>query len=158
MKTRAFALSLLLLAVSGAHASSDRSGTFPKAGAAMRLAIQIPRILQMRVLQQPHRLEVTAQDLERGFVLARGLVEVLSTNRDGYQVRAQLAQGPVVEAQVDGLAEPVRVGSGGAQVPMPSMVGKSRPAPYPVEYRLRLAPGTVPGTYAWPVSLSVEEP
>jgi hypothetical protein len=41
---------------------------------------------------------------------------------------------------------------------MPSMVGKPRPAPYAVEYRLRLAAGTQPGTYAWPVSLSVEEP
>jgi hypothetical protein len=41
---------------------------------------------------------------------------------------------------------------------MPSMVGKRRPAPFAVRYRFRLQEGTMPGVYAWPISLSVEAP
>ena len=47
--------------------------------------------------------------------------------------------------------------STGAVIPMPSMVGKPRPAPMPVEYELQLSPDAQPGTYAWPVSLSLQQ-
>jgi len=157
MKTRALLFAAAL--VSGAaHASQAGPGTGSPASTAVRMAIQVPRLLQMRILQQPRHLEVTAEDLARGFVLARGLVDVISTHRNGYQVRALLAQGPVVEAEMEGLERPLKVAAESVSTPMPSMVGKPRPAPYAVEFRLRLAAGTQAGTYAWPVSLSVEEP
>lgn len=158
MKTRALVLAAALLCAGTAHASQSGSTGRAPASGALRIAIQVPRLVQMRVLQQPRQLEVTAADLARGFVVARGLVDVLSTHRNGYQVRALLSQGPVVEAELEGLERPLKVGSESTATPMPSMVGKPRPAPYPVEYRLRLATGTQPGTYAWPLALSVEEP
>lgn len=159
MVSRALLALLALAAPLAAHASRDAvAGSAPAASAAVRLAIEIPRILQMRVLDQPAKLIVAAEDVARGFVVARGRVDVLSTHRRGYQVVAALAQGPVVEAEVDGLAETLRIGHEGAQVAMPSMVGKPRPAPYEVEYRLRLAPGAAAGAYPWPVSLSIGEP
>jgi hypothetical protein len=158
--TRAlFLAAVALWAACGASASQgSATGSAPAASAALRLAIQIPRLLHLRVLGQPERLVVTAQDAERGYVVARGLVEVLSTHRHGYAVNAMLAQGPVTEADLEGLAQPLRVDAGGARVAMPPMVGKPRPEPYAVEYRLRLAPGTAAGSYRWPVSLSIQEP
>lgn len=160
MKSRPLALLafLVLAPLAGVAHASQSAGPGSSAQGALRLAIQIPRLLHMRILEQPRQLEVTAEDLARGFVVARGLVEVLSTHRQGYQVHARLASGPFVEADLRGLERPVRTGGDGARVAMPSMVGQPRPAPYPVEYRLRLAPGTAPGTYAFPVALSVEEP
>ena len=158
MRAPAIALAAALLFAGSAQASQSISAGSSPATNAVRMAIQIPRLIQMRVLQQPRQLEVTAADLARGFVIARGLVDVISTHRDGYQMRALLAQGPVVEAEMEGLERPMKVASDSVVTPMPSMVGKPRPAPYAVEYRLRLASGTQPGTYAWPVSLSVEEP
>jgi len=159
MGNHALALAAALLLAGSAHAAQSVSGAAqPAASGALRVAIQIPRLVQMRVLQQPRALEITAEDLARGFVTARGVVEVLSTHRDGYQLRALLAQGPVVEAEMAGLERSVTTAAGGSRTQMPSMVGKPRPAPYPVEYRLRLAPGASAGTYAWPVALSVVEP
>lgn len=158
MTMRSAALLAAVLLAGGAHASQSLSVSSAPASGALRLAVQIPRLLQMRVLQQPAHLEVTAEDLARGFVSARGVVEVLSTHRAGYQVRALLARGPVVEAEMEGLARVVRTAGDATAVAMPTMVGKPRPAPYAVEYRLRLAPGTRAGTYPWPVALSVEEP
>lgn len=158
MDARSLLLCLALALPGAAWASSTSASAGGGVGAALRLAIHIPKVVHMRVLQQPAHLEVTAADLERGFVIAKALVEVLSTHRQGYRLRALLASGPVVEAELQGLESPLRVDTGGAQVAMPSMVGRGRPAPYPVEYTLRLAPGTAPGTYAWPVALSVEDP
>ena len=156
MHTRAL-LAAALLCTGAAQASQTISNPGAPASNAVRMAIQIPRLLQMRVLQQPRQLEVTAADLARGFVVARGMVDVISTHRNGYQVRALLANGPVVEAEMEGLERPMKVAAGSVATPMPSMVGKPRPAPYAVEYRLHLAAGTQPGIYAWPVSLSIEE-
>jgi hypothetical protein len=158
MFARVLLPAVLLLSGSGALASNGLGGgSSPSASPALRIAIQVPRVVHMRVLQQPRHLEVTAADLERGFVLARGVVDVVSTHREGYQMRALLSQGPVVEADMAGLERPMTVRDSAA-TPMPSMVGKPRPAPYEVEYRLRLAADTVPGTYVWPLKLSVEEP
>ena len=158
MKTRSLALAAALLGSGAAIASQSTSTAGSPASNGVRMGIQIARVLQMRVLQQPRLLEVTVADLARGFVIARGIVDVLSTHRDGYQVRALLAPGPVVEAEIDGLERPIKVSAESAATAMPSMVGKPRPAPYAVRFRLRLAADAQPGSYAWPVSLSIEDP
>lgn len=160
MVSRAFVLALALLAPFATHASRDAAnGTSAAASAAVRMAIEIPRILQMRVLDQPRELVIRAEDVARGYVTARARLDILSTHRRGYQVMAALAAGPVVEAEVNGLAQPLRVGTDeNAQVAMPSMVGKPRPEPYDVEFRLRLAPDAAAGAYTWPVRMAIGEP
>jgi hypothetical protein len=165
MDARNFALSrALALAVALAPAGSalgaadDAAAAAPRARAALRFALQIPRLLQLRVLGQPPRLEVTAEDLARGYVVAHGLVDILSTHRDGYKLRAGLASGPVESAELDGLARPVRADADAAAVAMPTQVGAARRAPYAVEYRLRLRSDARTGTYEWPVTLSLAEP
>jgi hypothetical protein len=142
------------LAAGGVAAGAGRL----QASASIDLRIDVPKVLEMRLHGQPRTIEVTAVDAANGeMVVAGPRVEMVSNDRRGYWVDASL-RGPFEAATVEGLPAPMHVDGSGGRALMPSMVGQSRPRPYAVRYRLRLREGTVPGSYAWPVGLSIESP
>lgn len=129
-----------------------------EANAVIDLRVTVPNMLELRLLDHPRSLQVNAADAAKGEVLVTGArIELLSNLRRGYVVQASIG-GPVSEALIEGLPHEVKVDASGARVTMPSMVGRARPQPFQVFYRLRLRAGTSPGTYAWPVALSLEAP
>jgi hypothetical protein len=79
-------------------------------------------------------------------------------DRDGYVIRAQLANPVFTAARVVGLPGALVAGDGATTLRMASMVGRPRPAPMPVSYELQLSAGATPGQYGWPVALSLETP
>jgi hypothetical protein len=128
------------------------------ASAAIDLRIVVPKVLELRLLDHPRTVHVSAADAASGEVVVSGpRVQLLSNARHGYVVQAAI-RGPFTEASIEGLPQPVHVDASGARIAMPSMVGRPRPQPFAVRYRLRLREDTRPGTYPWPVSLSLEAP
>jgi hypothetical protein len=129
-----------------------------QASASIDLRIDVPKVLEMRLLDHPSTIEVTAADAVSGEIVVTGpRIEMVSNDRRGYWVDASL-RGPFEAATVEGLPAPMEVDGSGGRALMPSMVGQSRPRPYTVRYRLRLREGTAPGSYAWPVALSIDSP
>ena len=153
------AVPLLFVALPAAAAGGVATGQGAlRANAAIDLKIVVPQMLEMSVLDQPATVEVTPADAANGEVVVNGpRVAVLVNDRRGYFIQADLA-GPFSDATIEGLAVPVHVTADGARVLMPSMVGRPRPAPYTVRYRLHLQQGATPGTYTWPVRLSIQAP
>jgi hypothetical protein len=158
---RAFhaSIALLLIALPAGAAGGLAVGQGAlQASAAIDLRIVVPQMLEMSVLGQPATVEVTAADAANGEVVVSGpRVALLANDRRGYFIQADLV-GPFSDATIEGLAAPVHVTADGAHVLMPSMVGSPRPAPYNVRYRLRLQQGAAPGTYSWPIRLSIQSP
>jgi hypothetical protein len=130
-----------------------------RASAALDFSIAVPHVMQLKVLGQPAAIAVTADDIVRGSVIVSGAqLDLLVNDRDGYVIRAQLANPMFTAARVLGLPGPLVAGDGATALRMASMVGHARPAPIPVSYEMRLAPGATPGQYGWPVALSLEHP
>jgi hypothetical protein len=130
-----------------------------EARAAIDVSIVVPKVIQMRLLGHPAALDITAEDIARGEVTVTGpSLDLLVNDRLGYVLRAEILSAIFTAVRISGLASPVVVTGDAALLRMPSMVGRAKPAPVPVEYRLQLAAGIVPGRYAWPVSLTIQEP
>ena len=153
------AIPLLLIALPAGAAGGLAMGHGAlQASAGIDLRIVVPQALEMTVLDQPATVVVTAADAANGEMVVSGpRVALLANDRAGYFIQADLA-GPFSDATIEGLAAPVHVTADGAHVLMPSMVGSTRPAPYNVRYRLHLKEGAAPGTYGWPIRLSIQSP
>ena len=156
-RTTAFAFAIALAPLHGLGASAVVTSGPLQARASIDLRIAVPRVLELK-LQHPDTVEVTAADAASGEVVVSGeRVELVANGRNGYWVTGRVS-GPFSGARIEGLDAAMQFDASGGRVLMPSMVGLPRPQPHSVRYRLRLRQGTPPGTYAWPVALSLESP
>ncbi len=100
-------------------------------------------------------IEVTAEDVARGIVEVRGGSRLIITTGSpaGYAVdfypNGKLFQ-PI---QIDGIGGAVDLGATGGTVVQQQVAAGRRVVA--LDYRFALAPGTTPGTYAWPLELTV---
>lgn len=157
------ALLVLLLASLPVRAAAEGAASSHGAlssATTMRFAIAIPRMLRMRLIDHPSTVVVTAADIARGEIVVRGAqVDIAANNRNGFLVRAQLRGQEFTGMHLSGLARDFRAdGEASSITPMPSTGGGPRPEPRDVEYRLRLAANALPGRYAWPVALTIQDP
>jgi hypothetical protein len=151
------ALALACTGVQAAGRTATGSGAL-QSDAAIDLKIVIPQLLELRLIDHPAQVTVTASDAAAGEVVVSGpRVALVANDRRGYFLEARLAA-PFDAASIEGLPAPLTVSADGGRALMPSMVGMQRPEPYRVRYHLRLRAGTAPGTYAWPVALQIESP
>ncbi|HXS52895.1 MAG TPA: hypothetical protein VN782_10225 [Usitatibacter sp.] len=143
---------------SAASSASAGARGGANASAAIDLRIAVPKVLELRLLDHPSTVHVSAADAANGEVVVTGpRMQLISNASHGYVVQAAI-RGPFTAASIEGLPQPVHIDASGARIAMPSMVGQSRPLPFRVRYRLRLRKDTPPGTYPWPVSVSLEAP
>lgn len=145
------------LAFGASDAVSGAAGL--AARASIDIAINVPRVMQMRLLGHPASLEVTAEDIARGSITVSGpSIDLLVNDRSGYNLRAELVNAVFTAVRIAGLPASVQASSAPAVVRMPTMIGRPKPQPMPVAYELQLASDAQPGRYAWPVALSLQEP
>jgi hypothetical protein len=129
----------------------------PASAASLNLAIRIPRITRLVLLDHPSVLTIAAGDLARGALLVSGVrMAITSNSRRALVLRAELVGDAVQSVEVLGLGEPLAVSAGGNTIALPPM--KSSTSIVPVEYRIRLSPAAVAGNYRWPVVMSIEDP
>ena len=118
------------------------------ARAAVDFRISVPSVASLKLINHPNTVEITADDIVRGTLRVTGAaLDLLVNNPRGYSLRAEVANAAFTAARIVNLP-----------ATMPTMVGKPRPAPMQVEYELAIAPAAQPGRYAWPVSLSIQDP
>jgi len=153
-------MALLTLPQAPAWAASDvaRGNGGLSARAAVDFKIVVPRVMRMHLLAHPATVVVGPEDIARGSVKVSGAsLDLLVNDRLGYAIHAEVVNPAFSAARIMGLPSAAVATSTGAVIPMPSMVGKPKPAPMPVEYELQLSPDAQPGTYAWPVTLSLHQ-
>ncbi|MBI5888792.1 MAG: hypothetical protein HZB82_08805 [Deltaproteobacteria bacterium] len=127
--------------------------------AAASLSVQIsarvsPRVAVRTIYQAPEFV-ITNADVDRGYVdvAAASLFQVRNNSPAGYILAFEAGTAKFKEVRITGLASEVVITSGSA-VSMQPYAG-----PYPVtmqlSYRFVLDKDAYPGTYAWPVMMSV---
>lgn len=145
------------------------SGQTEAASVSSSLQIQatVPASMQFRIEKQKHSLTVTKSDLRKGTKkVDNGTVISVSTNSaSGYVISvspqplsAQAAQNETgiysaVTVSVDGRTYSIAPG-GHAEIRMPPIVNTKKKT-IRFNYRFTLSPGAGPGSYPWPVLITV---
>jgi len=117
----------------------------------------VPSRATLRILHQERTLVVTPEDVARGYVdaPAASRIEVRNNSRGGCLLVFEGVAGPDApfgRVSVRGLGRDVEIGPGGGFVPH-----SYAPAPVTAElsYRFSLDRDALPGTYPWPLQVSV---
>jgi hypothetical protein len=110
------------------------------ARAVIELQVRIPKVLALQERGRPESVTITAQDIARGYAdLAGGAIHITYNGRGGYSLQAQSQAAWV------------------ADVTLVSAAPRAQQVRMPVTYRVLIAPHAQPGSYAWPVALSIHE-
>lgn len=123
--------------------------------AQMNVSVQVlPRTI-LTIDAQPAAVNVTADDVARGYVDVPQVVafRVLSNSREGYSLTFHPVTFPFSAAEVRWGAQAAVV-EGGDWMPSLSHPYQQGGSAGSLAVRLRLAAGVEPGTYAWPLQVA----
>ena len=155
--TAALVAALSLSSVFGAdEAQAARSGE--KGSAEFTVTATVLARTSLRMIYQTPELTITNADIRRGYVDAPNAsrIEVKSNSQSGYFLVFEGASGPLrlfKGVLVHGLGREVQIDFNGGMVPLPD--AGMKPVSMELSYRFLLSEDTGPGTYAWPVTVSV---
>ncbi|HEY8180998.1 MAG TPA: hypothetical protein VII32_02075 [Thermoanaerobaculia bacterium] len=123
--------------------------------AQMNVSVQVIARTILTVDAQPSAVNVTADDIARGYVDVPQAVafRVRSNSRDGYTLTFQPVNFPFSAAEVRWGAQSAVVEGGDwmASLSHPYQQGSSAGS---LAVRLRLSAGVEPGSYAWPLQVA----
>lgn len=130
----------------------------PDAGsgsARLTISARVQARASLKVLAQAPQLSVTKEDIQRGYidVPAASRIEISSNSPGGCLLAFENTGLPLKEVHVMGLGQNVQISSGSGWIPRPDR-GRL-PTQEELSYRFVLADNTQPGTYAWPLAMSV---
>lgn len=136
---------LLTLAVAVAPLPASQSSQ-------MHVSVEVIARTIFTVASQPADVTLTSNDVARGYVDVPSAIsfQVRSNARNGYAVQFQPVAGPFTQAEVSWGTTTATVANDGSFVAQPYQQGTTFGS---MSVRLSVAPGTQPGTYAWPVSV-----
>jgi len=142
---------LFCLVFTGIAAAQDTPGTPPIAW-----AIGLPDGYVI-MEHQASTIEVGAADAARGVVEVRGGSRLVITLHapSGYAVDFRTRGTVFQPIEIDGIGAVVELSPHGGTVAQRQSAGRRV---IEINYRFALAPGTAPGTYAWPLDLAVRSP
>lgn len=155
--TRIIASALVCLAASHAgfalaegNAGASQGGQ-TSASSRMDIGVVIPEVIRMRVLEQPSHLQITAEDIQRGYVTSQSSVEIISNSRAGFGMQFELQSGVVESGQVEGLGLPVTIADGMAGLRLTHQGRQMKRVVYALSYRFLLSANSTPGLHRWPL-------
>ncbi|TFH32755.1 MAG: hypothetical protein E4G97_01990 [Deltaproteobacteria bacterium] len=155
--TAALVAVLSMADIAGAQEIQRVSGPPATGSARIRVTATVPSRATLRVLRQERKLVVTPEDVARGYVdaPAASRIEVRNNNRRGCLLVFERIAGPDASfgnVSVRGFERDVEIGPSGGFVPH-----SYAPAPVAEElsYRFSLGRDARPGTYPWPLQVSV---
>lgn len=124
--------------------------------AQMTVSVQVVARTIVTVDQQPPTVEITSADVVRGYVDVPSAMtfRIRSNARNGYSLQFAPIAAPFTSARVSWSNTTVNVGNDGSWVTQPYQPAVTSTGTMSV--RLALEPGTVPGTYAWPVAFAAD--
>lgn len=138
-------LTALLLLACGAAAAQG--------AAQLQVNARVAHYFKLNVVSQPRSIDVSEQDVARGYVDLPVPVELAleSNSANGYTLVFERDGGDFAGAQVRGLGQSVQVGGHAAIGWRPA----ARRETMQFQVRLQLAPQLPPGSYRWPLQVSI---
>ena len=120
------------------------------ASSTMNVSVQVIARTIVTVGQQPAAIDVTANDIQRGYIDLRAAVafQVRSNARNGYALQFEPVGGPFSRAQVKWGNSTAVVGADASWL---SRSYQSGTATGLLDVRLVLSADAAPGSYAWPI-------
>jgi hypothetical protein len=141
------ALAPLLIAAL-AHAGTAR--------ARIGVSVMVVRPATMRSESTPSELAISAADIKRGYLEQRHATEVFVENNSAVAFAIDVVPAARLFSQVQISAsggKRATFGPDGGQ--LVGWLGGRSPDPLVLDFRLKLAPGTEPGHYPWPLRVEV---
>lgn len=147
---RALLAAALALAIAGPAAAATGNRHVVPVSAMVMVS------MKLKLHDHPGTLQVSAADRQRGYVVVTGPRIEAGTNHRSSTMSLQVRLDPGVASEmwIDGLSSGVHAQGEHATVALPPAL-PTEPA-RAVTYRFALAGDVVPGTYPWPVSLSMQ--
>jgi len=105
----------------------------------------------LNVLHQAPEIVITEADVERGYVDVRSATKIEIKSNSGYSLIFENNGFPFKEVEVSGLGRTITIGQNGGMVFHP----EKGSAIIELNYRFLLYKDIHPGTYNWPLSISV---
>jgi hypothetical protein len=129
-----------------AHAASVGSST-------MKVTANVLPYLRLQVLKQVSTLNVTPEDVARGYVDVPAATDLVAktNDRNGFSLSFNARSNVFRRAQVTGLAGGVELGREGGMAHQPFTGHQMLMR---LSYRFFLAPEVAPGSYPWPLQIS----
>ena len=150
--TAALAAVLSLAPLSGIYAASPSKDAIPERTEAEASA---QTLTSLKIVYQTSELVVTHTDVLRGYIdIPVGAhIEIENTNLSGYLVVFEGLGEPFTEVVVRGLGKDALINRDGGWIAQPYH-GRD-PLSVELSYRFILSENALPGTYAWPLKISV---
>jgi hypothetical protein len=129
-----------------AHAASVGSST-------MKVTANVLPYLRLQVLKQVSTLNVTPEDIARGYIDVPAATDLMAktNDRNGFSLSFDARSNVFRKAQVTGLAGGLELGPEGGMAHQPFTGNRMLMR---LSYRFFLAPGVAPGSYPWPLQIS----
>jgi hypothetical protein len=140
------------LALAPATASAA-SGSPLSAQGEINFAIKIPAFVRLQSLYQADHVTIEQRDVNRGYVEVASASRFELVANIPYDVHFEAHAAWFRSVKVSGFPDELQFGAQGGRYFQPFK--KMERGPRELNYRFELDPGTVPGTYRWPLSLSV---
>lgn len=131
-----------------AHAGSAGLGS-----STMKVSATVVPFLRLTMLKQSETLEVTAEDVARGYVDVPAATDLMARTNDrnglwlSFDTRARVFR----KAEVTGLVDGVEIGPSGGMAHQRFTGNRMLMR---LSYRFFLAPEIGPGSYPWPLQIS----
>lgn len=128
---------------------------FASQSAQMHVSVEVIARTIFTVDSQPSSVTLTSYDVARGYIDVPSAVafHVRSNAANGYAVQFQPVSGPFTQAQVSWGSTTATVSNDASFVAQPYQQGTTFGS---MTVRLAVAPGTQPGSYAWPLSVGAD--
>ena len=136
-------ITLACLAATGVHADSRHTSFVVSA--------TVPERATLEVLEQPALVQISEQDVARGYKDVAAQYQVESNTVRGWLLRLAPRIGVAQQIEVQGLSSPVVLAGDVVEV---YRARASEPERLALQYRLVLDPGTRPGGYQLPIQVS----
>lgn len=147
-------LTAVLVAILSLASMTDAQADQKAASAHLKVSATVLPYTSLNVLNRSRSLEITEADISRGYVDIRAAssVEVTTNARDGYYLAFECFESAFRQVRVDGLGRTTTIASGSGIVPMPH---SGKVVRMELSYRFILAENAKPGSYPWPMTISV---
>jgi hypothetical protein len=153
LKPRRILASIALAAAFALCASPETARAASVGSSTMKVTANVLPYLRLQVLKQVSTLNVTPEDIARGYVDVPAATDLMAktNDRNGFSLSFDPRSNVFRKAQVTGLAGGLELGPEGGMVHQP-FTGKQMLMR--LSYRFFLAPEVAPGSYPWPLLIS----
>jgi len=152
---RKLVMALLIAAISLVSAPAVQNGYAEPHTTKLRVMARVATFFRMQVGHQAAALTITAHDIERGYVEvpAASNFSVITNVQDGFVIDFRPRSDVFRSVLVTGLQNPIEIGAQGGTAM--HNVPHGRTIFHQLGYRFMLRPDLQPGSYPWPLEISV---